>query len=52
MNGDPGAIIVLPDETLGLAWAGYTLYFANISGITIKNRKLVYFLSDRVKHSG
>jgi hypothetical protein len=34
------------------AWDGYTLYFANIPGISIKNRKLVSFLSDRVKRSG
>jgi hypothetical protein len=34
------------------AWVGYTLHFTNISGITFKNRKLIYYLSDRVKHSG
>jgi hypothetical protein len=34
------------------ASVGYTLYFANIPEITIKNLNLVYFLSDRVKYSG
>jgi hypothetical protein len=34
------------------AWAGYTLRFANIAGITIKNLNSVSFLRDRVKHSG
>jgi hypothetical protein len=34
------------------AWNGYTLCFANISGITFKNQKLVNILSGRVKHSG
>jgi hypothetical protein len=35
-----------------LARVGDTLYLANIPETTFKNLKLVYFLSDRVKHSG
>jgi hypothetical protein len=32
--------------------AGYTLYFANIPGLSNKNIKLITFSSDRVKYSG
>jgi hypothetical protein len=32
--------------------SGYTLYFANIPGISYSISKLVKFTSDRVKYSG